>query len=102
MLRRPPRSTLFPYTTLFRSDDHKDRLYVSVDTALGAEDWEAVVQDYKACVSRQLGAAFPQDPKAQLWGAISAVFASWMNDRAKFYRRMHDIPESWGTAVNVQ
>ncbi|WP_309092784.1 pyruvate, phosphate dikinase, partial [Phenylobacterium sp.] len=45
---------------------------------------------------------FPQDPHAQLWGAIGAVFASWMNDRAKFYRRMHDIPESWGTAVNVQ
>ena len=83
-------------------DDHKDRLEVTVDTALSAEDWEKVVADYKAAVKRQLGADFPQDAKAQLWGAIAAVFQSWMNDRAKFYRRMHDIPESWGTAVNVQ
>jgi pyruvate,orthophosphate dikinase len=83
-------------------DEHKDRLDVSVDTALTAEDWEAVVADYKAVVSRELGQAFPQDPHAQLWGAVGAVFASWMNDRAKFYRRMHDIPESWGTAVNIQ
>jgi pyruvate,orthophosphate dikinase len=83
-------------------DDHKDRLYVTVDTALSAEDWEAVVKDYKAAVARELGRPFPQDPQEQLWGAVGAVFASWMNDRAKFYRRMHDIPESWGTAVNVQ
>ncbi|MBC6981815.1 pyruvate, phosphate dikinase [Caulobacter sp. 17J80-11] len=83
-------------------DDHKDRLHVSVDTALSAEDWEAVVADYKAAVRRELGRDFPQAPNDQLWGAVGAVFASWMNDRAKFYRRMHDIPESWGTAVNVQ
>ncbi|MDO9246523.1 MAG: PEP/pyruvate-binding domain-containing protein, partial [Phenylobacterium sp.] len=83
-------------------DEQKERLDVSVDTALSAEDWEKVVGAYKAAVERELGHPFPQDPQAQLWGAISAVFASWMNDRAKFYRRMHDIPESWGTAVNVQ
>lgn len=83
-------------------DDHKDRLGVSVDTELTADDWERVVADYKAVVQDQLGHAFPQDAHDQLWGAIGAVFASWMNDRAKFYRRMHDIPESWGTAVNVQ
>jgi pyruvate,orthophosphate dikinase len=83
-------------------DDHKDRLGVEVDTALTAEDWEKVVADYKDAVARELGHPFPQDPDAQLWGAVGAVFASWMNDRAKFYRRMHDIPESWGTAVNVQ
>jgi len=83
-------------------DEHKDRLDVSIDTALSAEDWEAVVADYKAAVERELDRPFPQDPAAQLWGAVSAVFASWMNERAKFYRRMHDIPESWGTAVNVQ
>src|SRR5213079_2946552 len=70
--------------------------------ALAAEDWEAVVADYKRAVESEQGKPFPQDPQAQLWGAIGAVFASWMNDRAKFYRRMHDIPESWGTAVNVQ
>ena len=83
-------------------DEHKERLDVTVDTALSAEDWERVVSDYKAAVEQELGKPFPQDPHAQLWGAIGAVFASWMNDRAKFYRRMHDIPESWGTAVNVQ
>ena len=83
-------------------DDHKDRLMASVDTALQAEDWEAVVADYKRAVQRDLGRPFPQEPQDQLWGAIGAVFGSWMSDRAKFYRRMHDIPESWGTAVNVQ
>ena len=83
-------------------DEWKDRLDASVDTDLTAEDWEKVVADYKEAVAREMGAHFPQDPEDQLWGAIGAVFASWMNDRAKFYRRMHDIPESWGTAVNVQ
>jgi pyruvate,orthophosphate dikinase len=83
-------------------DDHKDRLNVTIDTALSASDWEAVVADYKALVANEYGKPFPQDPQDQLWGAVSAVFASWMNERAKFYRRMHDIPESWGTAVNVQ
>ena len=83
-------------------DDHKDRLGVTVDTDLAADDWEKVVDDYKIVVERELGQGFPQDPNDQLWGAVGAVFASWMNDRAKFYRRMHDIPESWGTAVNVQ
>src|SRR5258708_2898242 len=83
-------------------DEHKERLDVTVDTGLSAEDWEDVVRDYKAAVQQELGRPFPEDPQAQLWGAVGAVFASWMNDRAKFYRRMHDIPESWGTAVNVQ
>ncbi|MBI1405920.1 MAG: pyruvate, phosphate dikinase [Caulobacter sp.] len=83
-------------------DDHKDRLGVDVDTALTAKDWEAVVAEYKTAVERDYGKPFPQDPQEQLWGAVGAVFQSWMNDRAKFYRRMHDIPESWGTAVNIQ
>ncbi|MBW8304764.1 MAG: pyruvate, phosphate dikinase, partial [Brevundimonas sp.] len=83
-------------------DDHKDRLGVTIDTDLSAADWEKVVAEYKQVVEDRLGQPFPQDPHDQLWGAVSAVFASWMNDRAKFYRRMHDIPESWGTAVNVQ
>jgi pyruvate,orthophosphate dikinase len=83
-------------------DDHKDRLDVHVDTGLTADDWAAVIKDYKAAVREQLGKPFPQDVQEQLWGAVGAVFASWMNDRAKFYRRMHDIPESWGTAVNIQ
>ncbi len=83
-------------------DDWKERLDVQVDTDLTAADWEQVVGDYKRLVADELGRPFPQDLQAQLWGAIQAVFDSWMNDRAKFYRRMHDIPESWGTAVNVQ
>src|SRR5579859_4479430 len=83
-------------------DDRKDGLGVTIDTALSADDWRAVVDDYKAEVLRELGDPFPQDPQAQLWGAIGAVFDSWMNDRAQFYRRLHDIPEAWGTAVNVQ
>ncbi len=83
-------------------DDRKDALGVTVDTALGADDWQGIVDDYKSMVARQLRAPFPQSPREQLWGAIGAVFASWNNDRARFYRRMHDIPDAWGTAVNVQ
>ncbi len=83
-------------------DDHKQRLGVTVDTDLSAGDWEKIVTEYKAVVEDRLGQPFPQDPQDQLWGAVSAVFDSWMNERAKFYRRMHDIPESWGTAVTVQ
>ncbi|WP_343685454.1 pyruvate, phosphate dikinase [Asticcacaulis sp.] len=83
-------------------DDHKDRLGVTVDTDITAKDWERVIADYKAKVQADLGQDFPQDPQDQLWGAVKAVFGSWMNDRAKFYRKMHDIPEDWGTAVNIQ
>jgi pyruvate,orthophosphate dikinase len=83
-------------------DDRRDLLGVTVDTALSADDWQEIVEEYKAAVEGELGEGFPQDPQAQLWGAIGGVFASWMNDRARFYRRMHDIPEAWGTAVNVQ
>jgi len=83
-------------------DDRKDALGVTVDTALSADDWADVVAAYKAEVSNELGRPFPQDPQEQLWGAICAVFDSWMNDRAKFYRQLHDIPEAWGTAVNIQ
>ncbi len=83
-------------------DDRKDALGVSVDTDLSADDWRGVVDAYKAEVQRELGKPFPQDPQEQLWGAVGAVFDSWMNDRAQFYRRLHDIPEAWGTAVNIQ
>jgi len=83
-------------------DDRKDMLGVTVDTALSADDWQALVGEYKAVVLRERGKDFPQSPQEQLWGAIGAVFTSWNNDRAKFYRRMHDIPDAWGTAVNIQ
>jgi pyruvate,orthophosphate dikinase len=72
------------------------------DTALGAQDWHRVVAGYKDMVAEATGKPFPQDPEEQLWGAIGAVFGSWMNPRANTYRRLHDIPASWGTAVNVQ
>lgn len=83
-------------------DDHKDRSGYTLDTDLDAGDWEALIGRYKERVEEEYGKPFPQDPHAQLWGAIGAVFGSWMNQRAITYRRLHGIPESWGTAVNVQ
>ncbi len=76
--------------------------YVTEDTALTAEDWRRVVDGYKEMIEQETGKPFPQDPEEQLWGAIGAVFGSWMNPRAITYRRLHDIPGDWGTAVNVQ
>ena len=72
------------------------------DTALTAQQWRDVVESYKDLVQQETGKPFPQDPHEQLWGAIGAVFGSWMNPRAITYRRLHDIPAGWGTAVNVQ
>jgi len=83
-------------------DEHKDQNGYMLDTDLEADDWAELVNRYKARVEEELGQPFPQDPHAQLWGAIGAVFGSWMNQRAITYRRLHNIPESWGTAVNVQ
>ncbi len=79
----------------------EDRDY-QLDTEITAEEWEEVIAEYKDAVQNALGHPFPTDPRDQLWGAIGAVFGSWMNDRAITYRRMYDIPASWGTAVNVQ
>ncbi len=72
------------------------------DTQLSAQDWHRVVDAYKQMIEGETGAPFPQGPEEQLWGAIGAVFGSWMNPRAQTYRRLHDIPADWGTAVNVQ
>ena len=83
-------------------DDHKDRNGYTLDTDLTTDDWVDLVGRYKERLEDEHGAPFPQDPHEQLWGAISAVFGSWMNQRAITYRRLHGIPESWGTAVNVQ
>jgi pyruvate, orthophosphate dikinase len=83
-------------------DDHKDRSGYTQDTDLDADDLEALVGRYKERVQDEFGKPFPQDPNDQLWGALGAVFGSWMNQRAITYRRLHNIPESWGTAVNVQ
>ena len=81
---------------------NKDVKGVSLDTELDADDLKVLVDEYKGLVEEALGEPFPQDPKDQLWGAVSAVFGSWQTARAVTYRRLHDIPEDWGTAVNVQ
>ena len=83
-------------------DEHKERNGYALDTDLEAGDWEELVSVFKQRIEQETGKAFPQDPQAQLWGAVGAVFGSWMNQRAIIYRRLHAIPESWGTAVNVQ
>jgi pyruvate,orthophosphate dikinase len=83
-------------------DEHKDLNGYTLDTDLDAGDWAEIVGSFKARIENLRGAPFPQDPHDQLWGAIGAVFGSWMNQRAITYRRLHAIPESWGTAVNVQ
>src|SRR3984885_2237627 len=72
------------------------------DTQLTAQDWHRVADSYKGMIEADTGKPFPQDPEEQLWGAIGAVFGSWMNPRAITYRKLHDIPANWGTAVNVQ
>ena len=75
---------------------------VILDTDLSGDDMRGVVTEYKKIIERELDKPFPQDPKEQLWGAIGAVFGSWMNQRAITYRRLHNIPAEWGTAVNIQ
>ena len=79
----------------------EDRGY-TLDTELSADDLRALVAEYKQLVEKEWDKPFPQDVHDQLWGAIGAVFGSWQSERAKVYRRLHDIPGSWGTAVNVQ
>ncbi|WP_374629431.1 pyruvate, phosphate dikinase [Pannonibacter indicus] len=83
-------------------DEVKDEAGHSLDTDLSTEELISIVERYKALVEDELERPFPQDPMDQLWGAIGAVFESWMTARAQTYRRLHDIPADWGTAVNVQ
>jgi pyruvate,orthophosphate dikinase len=83
-------------------DFERERRGAAQDTDMTAEGWAAVVEQYKALVEEKLERSFPQNPQDQLWGAIGAVFESWMSKRAIAYRQLHEIPSSWGTAVNVQ
>ncbi len=83
-------------------EDEKGRLGHEYDTELSAAEWQHVVSRYKNLVEDELDEPFPQDTEVQLWGAIGAVFSSWMNTRAVTYRHLHNIPGDWGTAVNVQ
>ncbi|MGX1740934.1 pyruvate, phosphate dikinase [Bosea sp. NPDC055353] len=83
-------------------EDYKERKGLHLDTDLKAADWKLLVGKYKEIVKKELGSDFPQEPEKQLWGAVGAVFSSWMNARAIKYRELNAIPASWGTAVNVQ
>src|ERR1700760_932327 len=83
-------------------EQYKESKGYALDTDLSAEDWRAIIDDYKARVIEETGKPLPQAPRDQLWGAIGAVFSSWMNQRAITYRRLNAIPADWGTAVNVQ
>ncbi|MFG5121079.1 pyruvate, phosphate dikinase [Methylorubrum sp. POS3] len=83
-------------------EHYKDSKNLSLDTELKADDWKHLIGVYKKIVRDEHGSDFPQKPEDQLWGAIGAVFDSWMIPRAKKYRELNSIPESWGTAVNVQ
>jgi pyruvate,orthophosphate dikinase len=83
-------------------ETRKLRKGVDLDTQLDAADWRGLVREYLEIVEEHTGEPFPQDPRDQLWGAIASVFDSWENERAVAYRRLHDLDDSWGTAVNVQ
>ncbi len=83
-------------------DDLKEERGVSLDTDLTSKDLEVLSKRFKELIKKKKGVEFPTDPFEQLWGAIGAVFSSWMNDRAKKYRELNNIPVEWGTAVNVQ
>ncbi|MBL8424795.1 MAG: pyruvate, phosphate dikinase, partial [Candidatus Accumulibacter phosphatis] len=80
----------------------KEKKGVELDTDLDTEDLKELVLRFKGLIRARVGREFPTDPWEQLWGAVMAVFQSWNNDRAKVYRELNDIPDSWGTAVNVQ
>ena len=83
-------------------DKYKRFNKIKGDTDISADGWREIVSEFKEIVQRELGRPFPDDVHEQLWGAVSAVFNSWMTPRAVTYRKIHEIPESWGTAVNVQ
>ncbi|MRR39010.1 pyruvate, phosphate dikinase, partial [bacterium] len=83
-------------------EEKKEAKGVHLDTDLTAADWKELVGAFKAKIRETLGTAFPENPQEQLWGAVGAVFGSWMNQRAITYRRLNGIPADWGTAVNVQ
>jgi pyruvate,orthophosphate dikinase len=83
-------------------EERKKERGVHLDTELTADDMKDLVGLFKKAIKEKTGHDFPEDPLKQLWGAIGAVFGSWSNDRAIAYRKMYDIPEAWGTAVNIQ
>ena len=83
-------------------DEQKEKRGVTMDTDLTTDDLKELVAAFKKAIKKQTGKEFPTNPWDQLWGAICAVFGSWMNERAILYRKLNNIPEAWGTAVSVQ
>lgn len=83
-------------------DAKKEAKGITLDTELSADDLKELVAEFKAAIKEKTGNDFPDDPMEQLWGSVGAVFNSWMNERAIVYRKLNNIPASWGTAVNVQ
>jgi pyruvate,orthophosphate dikinase len=99
-LRPVHKDDIDPFEAIIEARKHERGVLNDAD--LTAADLKDLVARFKAAIKERTGHDFPDDPRKQLWGAIGAVFGSWMNDRAIAYRRMYDIPEAWGTAVNVQ
>src|SRR3989449_5361754 len=91
-----------PFEVVIHSLKHERHHDDIEDTRLSVDDLKEMVARFKALIMERTGKEFPQDPWKQLWGAVGAVFGSWMNDRAMVYRRKYNIPSEWGTAVNVQ
>lgn len=89
-----------PFEVIIENKKHSKG--VKLDTELTADDLKELVTEFKTAIKEKTGHDFPDDPMEQLWGAIGAVFGSWMNERAIVYRKLNNIPEWWGTAVNVQ
>src|SRR6266508_3399719 len=89
-------------TVIERLKDERYGKHDFPDVRLTVADFKELVQRFKALINERTGKSFPQDPNKQLWGAIGAVFGSWMNDRAIVYRRKYGIPHKWGTSVNDQ
>jgi len=91
-----------PFETVIHELKHERHHADIEDTKLSVDDLKELVERFKTLIRERAGQDFPQDPWKQLWGAVGAVFGSWMNDRAIVYRRKYNIPSEWGTAVNVQ
>ncbi|MBU2446360.1 MAG: pyruvate, phosphate dikinase [Bacteroidetes bacterium] len=99
-LRPQDKNEIDPFEAIIERKKHQNN--ISEDTELTTDHLKELVYEFKAEIKHRTGHDFPDDPWQQLWGAVGAVFSSWMNDRAKAYRKMNNIPENWGTAVNVQ
>jgi pyruvate,orthophosphate dikinase len=99
-LKPQSKDDIDPFEEILEAKKHARGVHF--DTELTAEDLKELVAEFKKAIKQRTGHDFPENPWEQLWGAVGAVFGSWMNDRAIVYRKLNDIPEDWGTAVNVQ